>query len=144
MHLVYDWDWKGAEKELKQALALQPRDALALLESAELAASLGHTDEAVRLMNDSLAVDPYSPLAQLDLGYIRWHSGHLAEAEAAIRRCLQISPSFASGHFWLAVVLLARGELDAALTGVQLETTEASKLQGLALIDSATYFSHIV
>jgi TolB-like protein len=104
-HFVYDWDWEGAEKELKQALALQPRDAIALLESAELASSLGHMDEAVRLANNSLAVDPYSPLAQFDLGYIRWHSGHLAEAETALRRCLQISPSFASGHYHIAIVL---------------------------------------
>jgi TolB-like protein/Flp pilus assembly protein TadD len=134
MHLVYDWDWEGAEKELKHALTLQPRDALALLESAELAESLGHMDEAVRLMNDSLAVDPYSPLAQLDLGYLRWHSGHLAEAGAALRRCLQISPSFAGAHYYLAMVLLTRNELDAALTEVQLETNEVSKLQGLALV----------
>jgi TolB-like protein/Flp pilus assembly protein TadD len=133
-HFVYDWDWEGAEKELKQALALQPRDAIALLESAELALSLGHMDEAVRLANNSLAVDPYSPLAQFSLGYIRWHSGHLAEAEAALRRCLQISPSFSNGHSWLAIVLLARGELDAALTEVQLETNESAKLEGLALV----------
>jgi TolB-like protein/tetratricopeptide (TPR) repeat protein len=133
-HFVYDWDWEGAEKELKQALALQPRDAIALLESAELALSLGHMDEAVRLANSSLAVDPYSPLAQFSLGYIRWHSGHLAEAEAALRRCLQISPSFSGCHSWLAIVLLARGELDAALTEVQLETNEVAKLEGLALV----------
>jgi tetratricopeptide (TPR) repeat protein len=134
MHLVYDWDWEGAGKELKQALALQPRDALALLGSSTLAASLGHWDEAVRLANSSLAVDPYSPLGQFDLGNIRWHSGHLAEAEAALRRCLQISPSFAFGHSWLAVVLLARGELDAALTEAQLETSEEAQLEGLALV----------
>jgi serine/threonine-protein kinase len=134
MHMVYDWDWKGAEKELKQALALQPRDALALLGSSTLAATLGHWDEAVRLTNSSLAVDPYSPLGLLDLGWIRWRSGHLAEAETALRRCLQISPSFASGHFYIAVVLLARGELDAALTEVQLETSEESKLAGLAVV----------
>ncbi len=133
-HFVYDWDWEGAEKELKRALALQPRDAIALLESAELATSLGHMDEAVRLANNSLAVDPYSPLAQFGLGYIRWHSGHLAEAEAAMRRCLQISPGFSGGHFWLAIVLLARGELDAALTEVQLETNEQARMEGLALV----------
>ena len=134
MHIVYDWDWVGADKELKQALALQPGLAVALFDSSELAASLGHWDDAVRLMNDSLVVDPFFPSAQFVLGNTRWRSNHLAEAEAAMRRGLQITPTYAGGHTGLAAVLLTRGQLDAALTEAQLESNDFGKSFGLALV----------
>jgi len=137
MHVVYDWDWAGAEKELKEALALQPRHFLALVVYSELEASLGHWDDAVRLMNDSLAVDPLYPSSQFILGTTRYRSGHLMEAEAAMRRGLEISPAYASGHFLLALVLVARGELDAALTETKLETYEGAQMNALAIVYAA-------
>ena len=137
MHMVYDWDWAGAEKELKEALALQPRHFLALVVYSELEASLGHWDDAVRLMNDSLAVDPLYPSSQFILGTTRYRSGHLIEAETAMRRGLEISPAYASGHFLLALVLVARGELDAALTEAKLESHEGAQMNALAIVYAA-------
>jgi TolB-like protein/tetratricopeptide (TPR) repeat protein len=136
IHIYYDWDWAGAEKELDQALALQPRLALAVFVSSELAASLGHWDDAVRLMNDSLAIHPFYPSGQFVLGITRWRSGRLAEAEAAMRRGLQITPSYAYGHQWLAIVFVTRGQLDAALTEARLETDELGKASAFALVYS--------
>ena len=136
-HVVYDWDWEGAENELKRALALQPHFFGALYVSSELAATRGRWDDAVRLMNDSLTLDPLYPSGQFFLGAIRWRSDHLAEAETAIRRGLQISPGYASGHMCLALVLVTRGKVNDALSEVQLETDEITHLIALAIVNAA-------
>jgi tetratricopeptide (TPR) repeat protein len=60
--------------------------------------------------------------------------GHLAEAEAAMRRVLAIRPNYGWAHYYLGLVLLARGERDAALMVVQQEGTDQAKRQGLAMV----------
>ena len=46
---------------------------------------------------------------------IQARRGHLPEAEAAMRRALDIRPTYAYGHFILGPVLLERGDRDGAL-----------------------------
>jgi len=60
--------------------------------------------------------------------------GHLPEAEAAIRRVLDIRPTYAWAHDYLGLVLLARGDPDAALLAMQQETDDAEKQAGLAIV----------
>jgi TolB-like protein len=134
IHVVYDWDWTAAERELQQVATLAPGSADALTGKGILSLALGRWDDALRQIKAALAQDPLDPDSFWVLTEIQMHRGHLAEAEAAQRRVLDIRPTFAYGHNYLGLVLLARGDRDAALIEMQQETTDDGKQQGLAMV----------
>jgi hypothetical protein len=55
------------------------------------------------------------------------------EAEAAMRRALDIRPTYAWAQYFLALVLLERGDRDGALVAMRQEATNHAKQQGLAI-----------
>ncbi len=134
IHVVYDWDWTAAERELQQVATLTPGSADALTGKGILSLALGRWDDALRQIKAALAQDPLNPDSFWFLTEIQMHRGHLAEAEAAQRRVLDIRPTFAYAHNYLGLVLLARGDRDAALIEMQQETTDDGKQQGLAMV----------
>jgi adenylate cyclase len=132
----FAWDWQAADREARRALELDSRGVCPLQVSASLETTLGHGDEAVRLLNMALELDPLNAELYWDLGNTRYRSGRLPEAEAAFRRILQISPTFVSAHFELGRVLLARGQLRDALREIEQESPEpeSGRTAGLAMV----------
>jgi regulator of sirC expression with transglutaminase-like and TPR domain len=53
-------------------------------------------------------------------------------AEAAMRRALDIRPTYAYGHYNPGLIYLERGDHDGALREMQQETIDDGKQQGLA------------
>ncbi len=133
VHLTFDWDWVAAERELKQALASAPHHAWALNTTAQLLTAVGRYDEALTQVSAALAQDPFDPMANQVLDFIQVRRGRLPEAEAAARRVLEITPTYGAGRFFLGLVLIARGEHEAALAAMQQETLEGGQLGGLAI-----------
>ena len=133
IHIVYDWDWAAAEREFQQAATLAPGSADALIGEALLSRTLGRWDEALRQVKTALAQDPLDPDGFEVLTKIQWSRGHLPEAEAAERRVLDIRPTYAWAHYYLGLVLLARGDRDAALLEMQQETSDEAQQGGLAM-----------
>jgi TolB-like protein/Tfp pilus assembly protein PilF len=130
------WDWSAADREAKRAIELDSRGVNPLDVSANLATTLGHWDEAVRLLNTALELDPLNAALYWDLGNARYRSGRFPEAEAAFRRVLQISPTFVSAHFELGRVLLERGQLRDALSEMEQESPEpeSGRTAGLVIV----------
>jgi DNA-binding winged helix-turn-helix (wHTH) protein/TolB-like protein len=129
----YDHDWAAGDKEFQRALVLAPNDAAAMFYAARLSMNLGRFDEALTQVNAALAQDPLSAGYYQVLDWIQARRGHLREAEAAARRALEISPTFDSAHFFLGLVLLERGEPEAAVTEMEKETLTGGQLAGLAM-----------
>jgi TolB-like protein/Flp pilus assembly protein TadD len=134
IHLVYDWGWAAAEQEFRQAATLAPGNVDVRAGEAHLSLVLGRWDDALRKIKAALAVDPLDPNSFWVLMQIQMHRGNLAEAEAANRRLLDIRPTFTWGHNYLGLVLLARGNRDAALVEMQQEPIDEGKQQGLAMV----------
>jgi TolB-like protein/Flp pilus assembly protein TadD len=133
IHDVYDWDWPAADREIREALALAPNDAIILLMAARQSLIIGRWEDALKLLNASLEQDPLDPGGYVQLNWIQVRRGRLAEAEAAVRRTLEISPTFSYAHYYLGVTLLARGQREAALTEFQKETADGGRLGGSAM-----------
>ncbi len=133
IHSSYDHDWAAGDREFRQALALAPNDAAATFYAARLATNLGRWDEALTQLNAALAQDPLSAAYYQVLDWIQARRGHLPEAEAAARRALEISPTFDSAHFFLGLVLIERGEPEAAVAEMEKETLTGGQLSGLAM-----------
>jgi len=134
VHMAYDWDWPAADAEIKQALRLSPRDSKILICAARLSEALGHWDEALRLLNSAIAYDPLFSASYNILSGVYARAGRLAEAEAAERKTLEINPTYSSGPYNLAIVLLARGRRDEALKVIPQAQDPADRAQGLVLI----------
>jgi len=132
LHTAYDWDWAAAEAEMKEALRLSPRDAIVLNCAARLSEALGHWDEAIRQLHSSIARDPLHPGTNNILSGVYARAGRFAEAEATERRVLELSPTYASAPYNLAVILLALGRRDEALKVMQ--QARRGRVQGLILI----------
>ena len=137
IHIAYDWDWAGAEREFRQAAALAPGSSDALVGEANIAIAFGRLDDALRQIKAALAQDPLRVTSLYDLTEVQLRLGHYSEAEAAMRRGLDIRPTFDWGHWLLGLVLLARGEHDAARREMQQVTADDGRQAGFAMVDHA-------
>jgi TolB-like protein len=138
IHTHYDWDWAGADRELKQAFALGPRETYGVKTAARLASALGQWDEARQLAVEAIALDPLDADAHGNLGFeIYLRSKRFAEAEESIRRALQIAPEWSSGHYFLGLALMLQGRNDAALTEFNKEKITDGRFEGSAMVHFA-------
>jgi adenylate cyclase len=133
IHRAYDWDWAAADRELKLALSLAPNDGDVLFLGAIQSLSAGRLDEALRRVSAASAKSPLSPEPYNILNIIQVRRGRLAEAEAAGRRALELRPTFAGGHYFVAIAHLVGGEPQAALMEAMKETQDAARLGGSAM-----------
>ncbi len=133
IHRAYDWDWTAAANELKRAQELAPNDSGVLFTSAALPWTLGRWDDALKLTNAALARDPLNPTGYENLSQIQLRRGRLAEAEDAQRRALAIRPTGIGDRYLLGLVLLARGEREAALAEMLKESDDQMRLAGSAI-----------
>jgi TolB-like protein len=132
--VMYDWDWVGAEREIKQALSLGDR-VNATLAAARLAAVQGEWEQATHLLETGLAADPLNNDFNFLLAWgVDLRSGRFAAAESVMRRALEISPNAGSGHWFLGLALLFQNRLDEALAVMQQETPYDGQLEGTAVV----------
>jgi tetratricopeptide (TPR) repeat protein len=134
IHIVYDWDWSGADRALQQAFALGPRETYGVQAASQLAAARGQWDEARQLAIEAVELDPLNPAPYNTLGWnIYLHTGQLAEAEQSFRRALQIEPGWGSGQYFLGEALMLQGHHEAALAEFRKETLDDGQLEGPAM-----------
>ena len=69
VHFIYDWDWSGAERELKRAVALDPSSSSARGPYAYYLTMVGRFDESIREYRTALELDPLSHYRTFHLGY---------------------------------------------------------------------------
>jgi TolB-like protein/Flp pilus assembly protein TadD len=120
-----DWNWSAAEAAFRRALDLDPDNADALHNLAQLMATLGRLDDALRLEKQANARDPLNAFFLDRLGWIYMALGHLSEAESAFRNALSLNPT-GIDHSEIAWVLLLRGDPAAALLEIQLNQRGAT------------------
>ena len=100
-------NFDSAEKDLKEALQLEPRNSVLLLNYANLLWKTGRKEEAGKTYREALAIDPANPSALGSLGFLSREMGNF---EAARRYFLD----FAKKHPDDYVPYLALGDLYSA------------------------------
>ena len=133
VYVVYDWDWAGAEREFKRLALQAPGSAYAHSGPALLYMALGRWDDALREVSASLTVDPLDPDVYQTLMEIQLGRDRLAESEAAIRRTLEIRPTYAWGHALVGLVMLFRGDAPGALVEIHQEPDPQAQQEMLAM-----------
>lgn len=129
-----DFQWDEADRELGDALRRNPRDTFVLEFAARVAAHRGRYDEALRRINTALALDPLNSYLYNTKGVIEFLAGDTQRAERSLRRVTDLSPTFGGARTVLAWVLMARGDLAAALQELNAEPAQPARNSGLASV----------
>jgi tetratricopeptide (TPR) repeat protein len=132
IHVVYDWDWAAAELEFQQVTRLAPGSMDAHYSNTLLSVALGRWDDALKELKAGISQDPLDPDSYLTLGQLQASRGHLPEAEAALRRLIEIHPTYSYAHYYLGLVLHLSG--NSALREMQAETTDDGKQLGVTIV----------
>jgi TolB-like protein/Flp pilus assembly protein TadD len=115
-----DWDWLGAEREFRQALALDPRYPTAHHWYAmSCLTPLGRLDQACEEMMLAQALDPISSIIGRDLARIYYYK---RDYDAALEQCdhsIELNPHFSPAYWILGLVQEQRGEFDESAAAFQ-------------------------
>lgn len=133
---LWEFDWQGAEREFRQAIALCPNSADAHDLYGRMCSALGRFDEALALQRRSQELDPLAH--RLDVATTLLRAGRPAEAEIEAARAIEFDPSQDRAHATLGWALLHQGRVEEGLErlerAVQLSSND---IQWLAQLGEA-------
>jgi len=113
--LYYDWDWAGAERDLRRALKLNPNFADAHAQYAWYLVLLGRLDEGLAEMKRAQKLDLLQPIYTAWLGRQYWWAGQDEKAIDEARKSLELNPDFPVGLCVLGDVYAAKGMYEEAI-----------------------------
>lgn len=115
-----DWDWVGAEREFRRAIAANPRYATGHHWYAmSCLAPLGRLDEARDEVMIALSLDPVSSIVARDLAVIHFYR---RDFEMGLEQCdhtIELNPHFAPAYWILGVIQEQRKDFDESAAAFQ-------------------------
>jgi len=126
----WEWDWEGAERELRRAIALNPSYAPAHHWLAMFLAGLGRADEALRLARRAIDLDPLSVNPHMTLGVTLAFAGRMEDAVRQFRRVIAMHPGFVFGSVWLCAThaIIGQGEESLAVAERLMQATGEAQI----------------
>jgi non-specific serine/threonine protein kinase len=112
---IFDWDFPGAEREFRRALAINPGYAIGLQWYAELLENMARYDEALAMIRRGQEADPFSLVINAVHGQILSRSGRSKEAVAQFQKTLDLERNFPLGHFLFGLALVRDGKNEEAV-----------------------------
>ena len=110
IHLMWDWDFSGAEREFKRALAINPNYVTAHHWYSHELAALGRMAESHEQSELALGLDPTNVVIN---EHMAWHHMMAREYDRSIpqaKKAVELDPSFVQAHRVLALDLLYTGK----------------------------------
>lgn len=109
-----EWDFSGAEKDLRRAIELEPNNDLAHWIYSWWLNHHGRFEEAFAELEIALEIDPNSLLYQRERGRFLYFARRYDEAIAHLERVLEIDENFGTAFHWLILAYEKKGDLDGA------------------------------
>jgi serine/threonine protein kinase/tetratricopeptide (TPR) repeat protein len=131
----FDWDWAGADKEYRRALALNPNYATAHHWYGEFLVHMGKFKEGIEHVDIAVNLDPLARINIDSSAEMRIFARRYDEAAEILRKAIEVDPDSAGAHFTLAMVYEVKGmckeSIDEAVRGSELagEVADAQALQ---------------
>jgi TolB-like protein/DNA-binding winged helix-turn-helix (wHTH) protein/tetratricopeptide (TPR) repeat protein len=108
--LDYDWDLPGSEREVLEALRLNPSSAQAHQYYSSTLTTMGRLNDAITEAERARQIDPLSAIAGTSLAIRYWYAGRIDEAIAGFNKTLDVNPEFGVAHWGLAQCFRQRGD----------------------------------
>jgi tetratricopeptide (TPR) repeat protein len=127
----YDWDFRGADADFKQVIALNPNFAEAHHQYAWYLTMMGKPMDGEREMILAQQLDPANPVINVDLCLPYYLGRRFDEAIVQGRKAVEMFPNFFLGHVALGEALFEKGEHSKGIEELEKGTT----------VDSSSNFS---
>jgi tetratricopeptide (TPR) repeat protein len=114
-----DYDWRGAEREFRRALELNPGNATAHYFHAMNLMSMGHWEEASAEMERARELDPLSIIINANVGLVYYYARQPDRAIEAERKALELDPNTAFIYEYLGLAYLQKGMYHEAIGHLQ-------------------------
>ncbi len=112
---TYEGDFPGAEREFRQALALNPNDAEAHQWYSNFLSASGRFDESLAEVRKARELDPLNVTINVDVGLAFYWAGDAARALPEMRRALELDPTSPLGHLYMGLPLWRTGAREGAI-----------------------------
>ncbi|HEX6576080.1 MAG TPA: protein kinase [Gemmatimonadaceae bacterium] len=103
--LNWEWDWEGAQRELRRAIELNPNHETAHRWLSAFLAGMGKSDEALPIALRAIELDPISVLPRMNLGIIHMLGSRFEDAAREFRHVVDADPEFVRGYLFLGSAL---------------------------------------
>ncbi|HKW41838.1 MAG TPA: protein kinase [Gemmatimonadales bacterium] len=118
--LVCEWDWQRAQRDLRRAIALNPRYVAARLWlSYYLVFIEGRFEEGIDQARRAVEFDPLAPLPVMQLGMTLLGAGRHEEAITPLRRAADLAPAMFLPAIHLGLVYTHLGRSEEALAPLE-------------------------
>ncbi len=98
----FDWDWAGAEPELKRAVMLSPNSSDSHNGYGMFLTFMGRTGEGVRELQTALELDPLVMARNINLGWGLLYARRYDESIAQLKKTLELAPDVGYTNMHLA------------------------------------------
>jgi len=113
--MVFDWDWRAAERHFQRALTLNFNCSATHLWYGNLLTLSRRYEDAVREVKTARELDPLSLSVSAFLAFVYMRAQEFDRAQEACREAIELDAKNPFGHWMLARVFDAGGELSKAL-----------------------------
>ena len=120
-----DWDWAGAEKEFKRALALNPSYSEGHRMYSLYLSAMGRREDAFSEIQTAQRLDPLSLVTSLTAGWISYYGRQYDRALQQCRGVLELDPNSSTAHECLGDAYTAQGKFSEAIAECQQAATDA-------------------
>jgi TolB-like protein/DNA-binding winged helix-turn-helix (wHTH) protein/Flp pilus assembly protein TadD len=134
--LYLDWDLAAADREIKEALRLNPSLAQAHQYQSTILLVMNRQEEAIAAARRAMELDPLSATASTTLGIRYFYASRVADAMQQFLKTLEVTAGFAVAHWGLAQCYRQQGRHKEAIeqleSAVQLSGNSAYMRSQLA------------
>ena len=119
VHILYEWDWAGAEAECLRALQLSPNHSVTHVHLADYMSIQDRHDEAIAEYKLALELDPISCVYVGFFGLILYRARRYDEAIAQCQKALEINPNYPNALWFQALSLEQKGQLTESIANFE-------------------------
>jgi TolB-like protein/Flp pilus assembly protein TadD len=117
--LMFDWDWPGAEKELKRGIELNPSLALGWDSYFTYLVRMGRFKEAEEAMTKAIQLDPITPFINNDVTMLQYFTGQFDQAIQHSHKILEVDADFVVAYDYLGRAQVQKRQYREALAAFQ-------------------------
>jgi TolB-like protein/class 3 adenylate cyclase/Tfp pilus assembly protein PilF len=111
----FDWDWEGAESELRRAIELDPSNATFRFAYSGFLSVLGRHEEALAEIERAVAFDPWHLLTNTHAGYPYYMARQYDRAIEEFEKALTLDANFYDTHCHLGWTYIHKGMVEDAI-----------------------------
>ncbi|HLG05123.1 MAG TPA: tetratricopeptide repeat protein, partial [Gemmatimonadales bacterium] len=111
----YEWDFSGAEQQLRRAVTINPNYAEAHWTFGSVLPGVGRLDEAVEEMRKALVLDPLYPQYSRWLARLLLYAGDATKAIEQSHKTLELNAEYFQAYLDIGSACLAQGRPEQAL-----------------------------